>query len=93
MLESHGTAAPPPIKGSVMLAVAASAEEVLAQLREDVYAAEVWDLEKVQIIPVSFFFLSFFLAEFTLWVRRCWGECGGWGDGGMRGLEGIEARA
>jgi len=51
MLESHAASTPPPIKGSVMLAMASSAEEVLAQLREDVYAAEVWDLEKVQIIP------------------------------------------
>ncbi|MCJ1380537.1 hypothetical protein MMC17_003645 [Xylographa soralifera] len=51
MLDSHAASTPPPINGSVMLAVATSAEEVLALLREDVYAAEVWDLEKVQIIP------------------------------------------
>ncbi|MCJ1289759.1 hypothetical protein MMC34_001292 [Xylographa carneopallida] len=51
MLESHAASTPPPIKGSVMLARAASAEEVLAQLQEDVYAAEVWDLDRVQIIP------------------------------------------
>ena len=56
MLESHTAATPPPIKGSVLLAMATSAEEVLEQLRKDVYAAEVWDLEKVQIIPVSFLF-------------------------------------
>ncbi|MCJ1476671.1 hypothetical protein MMC13_005339 [Lambiella insularis] len=53
MLEDHSASQPPPIKGSVMLATASSSEEVLAQLRKDVYATEVWDLENVQIIPVS----------------------------------------
>ena len=43
----------PSIKGSVMLATAASSEEVMEQLRKDVYAKGVWDLEKVEIIPVS----------------------------------------
>lgn len=53
MLEDHSGAQPPPIKGSVMLATAGSQEEVLEKLKADVYAKEVWDLENVQIIPVS----------------------------------------
>ena len=45
----------PSIKGSIMLATAASTEEVMEQLQKDVYAKEVWDLEKAEIIPVSWF--------------------------------------
>lgn len=38
----------PKIKGSVMLAYAASEEEVVKKLKEDVYTKnEVWDWEKV----------------------------------------------
>ena len=40
------------INGSVMMAAAETAEEVLEKLKKDVYAKEVWDFEKVQIIPV-----------------------------------------
>lgn len=37
-----------------MLATASSKEEVLEVLRRDIYTREgVWDLEKVEIIPVS----------------------------------------
>ena len=53
MLKDHTAANPPSIKGSVMLATASSSEEVLEKLKGDVYAKEVWDLENVQIIPVS----------------------------------------
>ncbi|KAF2399155.1 hypothetical protein EJ06DRAFT_531477 [Trichodelitschia bisporula] len=42
----------PPITGSVMLAHAASEEEVWAAIKRDIYVEEdVWDLEKVQVIP------------------------------------------
>ena len=41
------------INGSVMMAAADSPEEIMERLKNDVYAKEVWDLEKVQIIPVS----------------------------------------
>lgn len=42
------------IQGSIMLAVAESKEEVLAELKKDVYSESgVWDWEKVQIHPVS----------------------------------------
>ena len=52
---------PPQMRGSVMLALAASEEEVWAQIREDVYAREgVWDLERVQVWPVSFLLLFLF---------------------------------
>lgn len=37
-----------------MLATAGSRDEVLEVLQRDIYAREgVWDLEKVEIIPVS----------------------------------------
>ncbi|TKX18706.1 hypothetical protein C1H76_9496 [Elsinoe australis] len=40
------------IEGSVMLGVAATKEEVLARLKQDVYATSgVWDIDNVQIIP------------------------------------------
>ncbi|GAB7351984.1 hypothetical protein MBLNU459_g2508t2 [Dothideomycetes sp. NU459] len=40
------------INGSVMLASAESKEEVLEKLKADVYAkGEVWNFEKIQIIP------------------------------------------
>ena len=41
------------INGSVMMAAADSPDEIMEHLKNDVYAKEVWDLEKVQIIPVS----------------------------------------
>ena len=45
--------ATPKIKGSIMLAVAESKEEVLRALQEDVYFKEsIWDWNKVQIYPV-----------------------------------------
>ena len=44
----------PKIIGSVMLAYAASKEEVLEDLRRDVYSEnEVWDWEKVCMIQVN----------------------------------------
>ena len=44
----------PKMNGSVMLANASSAEEVLELLKTDVYYKEsVWDPEKIQVIPVS----------------------------------------
>jgi len=43
----------PKIKGSLMLALAESKEEVLKALQEDVYyKSGIWDWEKVQIHPV-----------------------------------------
>lgn len=42
------------IKGSVMLALAESKEEVLEALKKDIYCTSgVWDWDKVQIHPVS----------------------------------------
>lgn len=44
----------PKIKGSVMLATAESREEVLEELKRDVYFKEgVWDRDRVEIMPVS----------------------------------------
>ena len=44
----------PRIRGSVMVALASSKEEVLAALKEDIYStAGVWDWEKVTIHPVN----------------------------------------
>ena len=44
----------PKMKGSVMLALAESREEVLKALQEDIYyKSGVWDWDKVQIYPVS----------------------------------------
>ena len=55
MLEEHpkeGAAGPPNMKGSAMLVGADSKEEVLERLKRDVYVAgQVWDWEKVQVIP------------------------------------------
>jgi len=40
------------IQGSVMVALAASKDEVLAELKKDVYSESgVWDWNKVQIYP------------------------------------------
>jgi hypothetical protein len=44
------------ISGSVMMAQAATKEEVMEKLKQDVYADGVWDFEKTQIIPVSALF-------------------------------------
>lgn len=44
----------PKIKGSVMMALAGSEEEVWARLKEDVYFREgVWDWDQVKVWPVS----------------------------------------
>ena len=43
----------PKIKGSIMLAFAASKDEVLKALQEDIYFKEyVWDWQNIQIHPV-----------------------------------------
>ncbi|KAF2642285.1 hypothetical protein P280DRAFT_467683 [Massarina eburnea CBS 473.64] len=43
---------PPKMTGSAMLVGAKTKEEVLERLKKDVYVSgEVWDWEKVQIIP------------------------------------------
>ncbi|RDW65529.1 hypothetical protein BP5796_10221 [Coleophoma crateriformis] len=40
------------ILGSCMVAVASSKDEVIAQLKKDIYAEnDVWDFEKIQIFP------------------------------------------
>ena len=45
------------MKGSVLIAVAGSSEEVLDFIKEDVYSTRgVWDLDKVQIFPVCVVF-------------------------------------
>lgn len=42
----------PKMKGSVMIMVANSQEEVLKRLRSDIYTSSgVWDIDKVQIFP------------------------------------------
>lgn len=44
----------PKMKGSVLVAVAESRQEVLKLVKEDVYSTHgVWNVEKVQIYPVS----------------------------------------
>lgn len=57
MLHSHPTPTDtglPSVKGSIMLATAGSREEVLEVLKRDIYTREgVWDVEKVEIIPVG----------------------------------------
>jgi hypothetical protein len=55
MLEEQikeGDSSPPKMKGSAMLVGAKTEEEVLERLKKDVYVSgEVWDWDKVQIIP------------------------------------------
>lgn len=53
MLESHpAEGEAPKMKGSAMLIGAKTREEVVERLKKDVYVkGEVWDWEKVQIIP------------------------------------------
>ncbi|KAI9785696.1 MAG: hypothetical protein M1839_008713 [Geoglossum umbratile] len=42
----------PKMKGSIMLALAGSKEEVVKALQEDIYfKSNVWDWDKVQIYP------------------------------------------
>ena len=46
------------MNGSAMLAVAETVVEVIEHLKHDIYCKSgVWDLEKVQIYPVSFHLL------------------------------------
>jgi len=56
MLNSHpAEGEAPSFKGSMILALAESAAEARAMLEKDAYASNgVWDMEKAQIIPVSF---------------------------------------
>ncbi|KFY11816.1 hypothetical protein V492_04251 [Pseudogymnoascus sp. VKM F-4246] len=43
---------PMKINGSCFIAQASTKEEVLAELKNDVYGkADVWDFEKIQILP------------------------------------------
>lgn len=51
LTEPPKDAEPLAINGSAMMAYAATRDEVWEELKRDVYAKEVWDLEKVQIIP------------------------------------------
>ena len=49
----------PKINGSVFIMLAESRAEVEKALKEDIYTkAGIWDWEKVQIIPVSYFVTS-----------------------------------
>ena len=44
----------PKMRGSVLVTVAESNEEALKFVKEDIYASHgVWNVEKVQIYPVS----------------------------------------
>lgn len=63
----------PKIKGSVMLALAESKEEVFEALKRDIYSTSgVWDWEKVQIHPVRTPPLRFMIKtkEFQ-WLMIC----------------------
>lgn len=61
----------PKIKGSVMLALADSREEVLKALQEDIYyKSGVWDWEKVQIHPVCIEAYQCCFAD-TVKVQNC----------------------
>lgn len=83
-----------------MLATAGSRDEVLEVLQRDVYAREgVWDLEKVEIIPVSQPAFVESVAERgegrgrgrMSWGeggQERWGKASGEGDGGGDGLIG-----
>jgi len=53
MLESHPAAGETPVfKGSVLLVVGETSEDIKELLRKDVYTTSgVWDLDNVQIIP------------------------------------------
>lgn len=47
-----GDSGPPKMKGSAMLIGAKTKEEVIERLKKDAYVTgQVWDWEKVQIIP------------------------------------------
>lgn len=56
MLNSHPTDSQgPSFKGSMIIYTGESVEDVRKIIKDDVYATSgVWDLENVQIIPVSF---------------------------------------
>ena len=65
----------PQITGSVMLAVAESKEEVVRQLKEDIYfKSGVWDWDRVQVYPVS-------NDPFSCPMCFCLGGLGVWGGG------------
>jgi len=49
---------PPQINGSTMLAHAATREEVLEMLKADVYAPEVWDMERLVVVPFKTFLMK-----------------------------------
>jgi len=53
LAEVPGEGEGPKIRGSVMLALAESKEEVLKALKENIYSKSgVWDWDRVQIYPV-----------------------------------------
>jgi len=59
MLDDHvpDSQGRPQFKGSVLMFVADTKEEVLKMIEEDEYTKnEVWDKEKIEIYPVSFTF-------------------------------------
>jgi len=49
---------PPKINGSTMLAHAETREEVMEMLRSDVYAPEVWDMERLVVVPFKTFLMK-----------------------------------
>lgn len=55
MFESHPAEGEvPSFKGSMLIAMAESVEQVREMLSKDIYAtSSVWDLDNAQIIPVS----------------------------------------
>lgn len=66
MFETHpteGEETPPSFKGSAMIVVAETVDEVKAVLTGDIYATSgVWDVENASIVPVCLFF-SFYLLD------------------------------
>jgi len=55
----HVEGEPLQITGSTMMAVASSREEVMEELKNDIYFREgVWDVEKIQITPFKSAFIK-----------------------------------
>lgn len=56
MFDEHPAAGQTPsFKGSMLMVVAESKEEVMELIRKDIYSTSgVWDLENCQVIPVGF---------------------------------------
>jgi hypothetical protein len=68
ILESHPAEGEnPAFKGSMLITLAESVEEVKEIISKDIYySSGVWDLEKAQIMPVSFLSMSWFSVPLAL---------------------------